>query len=319
MSQRQDARGGGQQPGDIPRGIEVLVKKASIDPQFKKLLLQSRVEAAAAIDLQLDPAEEMMLQAVPPEQLETIIAQTVVPQAQRRAFLGTAATAMLAMLGVDKALAQVTFGVRPIEVPIAGIVQDSVLSKVEAPDPNFAARVSAVLGRRTGTPVSRIGPNTRLDRDLRLNPTGREAIRKTLEQEFRVPIPAEAFASLRTVGQVIEEMMVRSAVGREVIGAIARQFQVAPGKITPRTSLAADLKADDAEMDRLSGALAARLGVTFSAEKFRQTVLVGDLIQLAADALAAKQAAIQAANPLKIPVSRGVRPDIPRSYGIRPQ
>jgi len=319
MGQRQDTRGGGQQPGEVPRGIEVLVKKASIDPQFKELLLQTPVEAAAAIDLELEPAEEMMLQAVPAEQLEAIIAQTVVPQSQRRAFLGTAATAMLAMLGVDKAIAQVTFGVRPIEVPIAGIETTLAPTTMETAHLSFAARVTAVLGRQTGTPVSRIGPGTRLDGDLRLDPTGREAVRKILEQEFRVPIPAEAFKSLQTVGQVVEEMMVRSAVGREVIAVIAGQFQVAPEKITPRTSLVADLKANIAQMDRLCGGLMARLRVTLPVEKFRRTRMGGDVIQMADHALAAKRAAIQAENPLKVPVSRGMRPDVPRSYGIRPQ
>ncbi len=92
--------GSGQRLGPIPRGIEVLVRKASVDPEFKRALLAERAEASRRIDLTLDPAEAMMLAAVPDEQLETIIARTNVPQEHRRAFLGTAAAAMLAAVGL---------------------------------------------------------------------------------------------------------------------------------------------------------------------------------------------------------------------------
>jgi hypothetical protein len=92
--------GAGQPVGQIPRGIEVLVKKAAVDSDFRALLLEKRAEAAAEIGLSLDPAEVMMLSAVPAAQLEAIVARTEVPEAHRRAFLGRAAAAMLATLGV---------------------------------------------------------------------------------------------------------------------------------------------------------------------------------------------------------------------------
>ena len=38
----------------IPRGVEVLVRKASVDPAFKDLLLTAREAAASQIDLELD-------------------------------------------------------------------------------------------------------------------------------------------------------------------------------------------------------------------------------------------------------------------------
>jgi len=90
----------GQQLGPIPRGVEILVRKASVDPEFKRLLLSDRTEAARQIDLPLDPGEAVMLAAVPAEQLEAIIARTNVPQEHRRAFLGTAAAAMVAAVGL---------------------------------------------------------------------------------------------------------------------------------------------------------------------------------------------------------------------------
>jgi len=91
--------GSGKDVGEIPRGIEVLVKKASVDAEFKRLLLEKRAAAAAAIDLELDPAEAMMLESVPAAQLEAIIAHTTVSPVTRSAFLGRAAAVMLAALG----------------------------------------------------------------------------------------------------------------------------------------------------------------------------------------------------------------------------
>ena len=91
--------GSGQPVGEIPRGIEVLVKKAAVDAEFKALLLSRRAAAAEAIGLTLQPAEAAMLAVAPAEQLEAIIARTSVPQEHRRAFLGWAAAAMLAALG----------------------------------------------------------------------------------------------------------------------------------------------------------------------------------------------------------------------------
>jgi hypothetical protein len=93
--------GSGKKLGDIPRGIEVLIKKAAVDADFKTLLLDQREAAADAIGLPLDPAEVLMLKAAPAVQLETVIAQTDVPNEHRRAFLGQAAAAMLAAIGVS--------------------------------------------------------------------------------------------------------------------------------------------------------------------------------------------------------------------------
>ncbi len=90
---------GGANVADIPRGVEVLVKKAAVDPAFKKLLLEKRADAAAAISLKLEPAEATMLNAVPAEQLKAIVASTKVNPNLRPAFLGYAAGVMLAALG----------------------------------------------------------------------------------------------------------------------------------------------------------------------------------------------------------------------------
>ncbi len=90
----------------IPRGIEVLVKKAAVDAEFHKLLLERRAEAAKEIGLVLDPAEAAMLASIPASLLEGIIARTTVSPISRAAFLGKAAAVMLAALGTDLAAAE---------------------------------------------------------------------------------------------------------------------------------------------------------------------------------------------------------------------
>ena len=95
----------GKPLGDVPRGIEILLKKAAVDPEFCSLFLEHREEAARQIGLELEPFELAMVQTFPTEQLAAIIRQTEVPQSHRRAFLGTAAAAMLAVLSGTTALA----------------------------------------------------------------------------------------------------------------------------------------------------------------------------------------------------------------------
>lgn len=91
--------GSGKSLGNIPRGIEVLVKKASVDAEFKSVLVEKRAEAAGEIGLGLDPAETLMLNNVPTSQLEAIIANTKVNPKSKAAFLGRAAAVMLAAVG----------------------------------------------------------------------------------------------------------------------------------------------------------------------------------------------------------------------------
>jgi hypothetical protein len=102
---------GGRPPGsgrdytiNVPRGVEVLVKKAAVDAAFRQVLLAQRGAAAAAIGLQLDPAEQAMLSTIPQAHLARIIDQTVVPTEQRHVFLGHVAAAMLVALGVTLVL-----------------------------------------------------------------------------------------------------------------------------------------------------------------------------------------------------------------------
>ena len=83
----------------FPRGIEVLLKKAAVDEKFRELLLENPSQAAASIELELEPAESAMLQTFPKEHLAAIIKQTNVPEMHRRTFLGKSVVAMLVLIG----------------------------------------------------------------------------------------------------------------------------------------------------------------------------------------------------------------------------
>jgi hypothetical protein len=129
--------GSGQPLGNIPRGIEVLVKKAAVDPEFKAILLDRRAAAADEIGLELEPAEAAMLAAAPREQLEAIIASTHVPEEHRRAFLGKAAAAMLIAVGATAAISMCLSAgsrARGKANEVKGIRPDRPISKGIQPD-----------------------------------------------------------------------------------------------------------------------------------------------------------------------------------------
>ena len=101
--------GSGKDLGDTPRGIEVLLIEASVDPDFRKLLTEKRADAAKEIGLDLTPAEAAMLNGIPEAQLELIIRETRVSKklrAQRRKRIAGVALAALgvgaAKLGCDR-------------------------------------------------------------------------------------------------------------------------------------------------------------------------------------------------------------------------
>lgn len=79
------AAAGGQ--NKIPRGVEILVKRASVDSAFRQALIERRSKAAREIGLVLSVAERAMLDAVPVAQLEGIIEHTKVSEAEREALL----------------------------------------------------------------------------------------------------------------------------------------------------------------------------------------------------------------------------------------
>ncbi len=217
--------GSGQRVGEIPRGIEVLVKKAAVDARFKASLLARRAAAAEEIGLTLQPAEAMMLAVAPAEQLEAIIGRTSVPREHRRAFLGQAAAAMLAALVAAAPGVAAAQGGRPGEdlpdggirpgsdLPEGGIRPGSDLPeggiRPTMPDKNPAKpktvdqRVIAVIAKQLKIDKSALSPKDWLVIDLDATPAGQAAQRKALEKEFQLKIPAEAFKKLRSVGDAV--------------------------------------------------------------------------------------------------------------------
>ncbi|MHC4193230.1 MAG: hypothetical protein ACYS8I_01025 [Planctomycetota bacterium] len=120
--------GSGTDVGAIPRGIEVLVKKASVDTKFKATLLDKRADAAGEISLELTSPEAAMLNTIPRKQLEAIIAATKVRPESRRVFLGKVASLMLAAVGVGvsgckKEEPGDTTGIRPDKPPTTKGIQ----------------------------------------------------------------------------------------------------------------------------------------------------------------------------------------------------
>jgi hypothetical protein len=95
---------GGRPPGSgknmdaVPRGIEILIKKAAVDASFRKTLLDDPIYAAEAIDLKLQDAEAAVLKSIPNTTLDRMIASTKVQPKIRQAFMGYTAAVMLAAL-----------------------------------------------------------------------------------------------------------------------------------------------------------------------------------------------------------------------------
>jgi hypothetical protein len=87
--------------GGVPRGMEALIKKAAVDPEFRQMLLEKRADAASEIDLELTDVEAGMLNSIPHAQTEQIVDKTTVPKEHRRVFLGKVGAAMLAVLGLE--------------------------------------------------------------------------------------------------------------------------------------------------------------------------------------------------------------------------
>ena len=100
-------------------GIEVLLRKASVDSEFRRLLLTERAAAAEEISLELTPAEESILASVPEADLVRMIDKIEVPEAHRTAFMGKTAAVMLAIVvgaGLIVTCSTVlTTGIRPDE------------------------------------------------------------------------------------------------------------------------------------------------------------------------------------------------------------
>jgi hypothetical protein len=160
--------GSGRENGAIPRGVEVLVKKAAVDPEFRAVLLEKRAAAADAIGLELTDSEKAMIGIVPERQLDSIIAHTDVPDTQRRAFMGRAAVVMLAALGTGLATAgcmPAPTGVRPETVPATDGIRPDIPQEAEPKPP--PPKPATTKGIRPDVPKSKRPPSGGVSRGVR--------------------------------------------------------------------------------------------------------------------------------------------------------
>lgn len=201
----------------IPKGIEVLVKKASVDPAFRELLFARRADAAGEIGLELDTAEAMMLAAVPIEQLEAIVARTDVPQEHRRAFLGQAAAAMLAAVVAGGASVLAGDSVRD-GISVGGAMGDtpedrngSKKNPLDDPDV-IEQRIVALIAKRFNIPKDEVLPATSFVDDLHANASQLINLRRQLAKQFKLKITGKDFEKVHSVGDAIE--YVQDAVKR---------------------------------------------------------------------------------------------------------
>ena len=229
----------------LPRGIEVLLKKASVDAEFRELLLADPQQAAASIELELQPVESAMLQTLPKEQLATVIDRTEVPQAHRRTFLGTAAATMLALLtGSQEASAQL-FQRNPDPEMEMGILprQEGRLSREfmqepwKAPtippvDQNNAPRVlrdipeevRRLVAETVRMDVIRVSLTTRIE----LSAFALVDFRREIYRRFDVRMPPKTLATLNTTA-LLTEYIVESLDGYDnIIPVFPPRFQPPP-------------------------------------------------------------------------------------------
>jgi hypothetical protein len=84
--------------GPFPRGIEILIKKASCDRKFKRALLRDPLSAAELISLELSEIEKNIIRGISKSILKTMIKETSVKKQQKNAFLSKSASVMLSAL-----------------------------------------------------------------------------------------------------------------------------------------------------------------------------------------------------------------------------
>jgi hypothetical protein len=83
---------------NFPRGIEILLKKAKVDLEFQKLVLENPLAAAESIDLDLKENEKKILSHTLKPVLKTMIDRTFVPKHHVNTFLTAKTAAMIALV-----------------------------------------------------------------------------------------------------------------------------------------------------------------------------------------------------------------------------
>jgi len=259
------------------RGIEVLIKKASVDLPFASLLLEDASAAADAIGLELTPGELAMLQSIPAQHLATTIANTEVPPQRRRVFLGKAAAVMLATL----AGAQI-----PIES--AWAQSGGFGGFIPGPIGEFEAHRSRVTdwgvlhvaAKELGIDQTDLDIDTRIS-DVAKSKEAKEFLRKAFEDYYKTILTKQAFGELVTFDDASRRLDGLVRAKQPVLRAIASQTDVAESNIKVGMSFESDLKIDRAGLVRIRRDLVRELRVYFDWEEVKQRQTVGELIDYA--------------------------------------
>lgn len=265
----------------VPRGIEVLVKKASVDPKFRELLLADPQAAARSIELSLTQFEQEMLGTVSQSQLLAIIKATVVPESQRRVFIeATAATMILAIGG----LAVLALGVS------AGHISDNPIDSsprttIEPPKSNYIYNIRQAVATALGTSYE----------TLPAEPFATEAFNAAAQYKFcheiarsddiglSVYIPPAKLARWKTVKEVADYIDRAVLVQRPVILHVAKVAGVPPSGTLSEKSLVDDLKLDVAQREELRRQFAKTLRLSISWDEFKEMETVDDVMLYVGD------------------------------------
>jgi hypothetical protein len=120
--------GNRSQGSGIPRALEILVKKAAVDEDFRNELLEKRDKLADELSVPLDASERAMLSCVPAEHLQQMISHTQVPETQKRHLIGASAAAIVALI------TQLTFAPAPANAQQKIVNQPAAVRRSEMPD-----------------------------------------------------------------------------------------------------------------------------------------------------------------------------------------
>ncbi len=104
-------------PNSVPRGIELIIARASADPEFRRRWSERPVEAAREIGVELTPEEVAILRATPAAQLDAVIEKSKGKLWSRAAFIGLAGVGVAAAALVLPVLIEGCGGSRPIRPP----------------------------------------------------------------------------------------------------------------------------------------------------------------------------------------------------------
>lgn len=108
---------GPEHPPAFPRGMELLLKKAKADPEFRTLFLTSPMAAARRLGLSLSETESKILQSMPRNALDTAVKHIRLPKAHIPVFRAARnAGTLMAALALTV--------VMPPEVAAAGIYEE---------------------------------------------------------------------------------------------------------------------------------------------------------------------------------------------------